>query len=239
MLVFGLVVAGVIGIVRTALPPSGFSPESKAVQQRIGPGSGFSPEQIEQKKAIAADGKVPSELTGSVAIEIDARSSYVPQTFMTPPEIGTLPTTGFADSPRQRRSGKAGNSKAVRKHADVEFIVPTFFQSIPPPLFVMEMAGNSGEPTKLADVPGLTASEETAVEKAGEMFFDGLTAAPTTDPDSAEYSQWWDASQQRSESYLRAMLGWSRYNTLNAAAAKAWLAEISPPAPAIEASDDL
>jgi len=63
--------------------------------------------------------------------------------------------------------------------------------------------------------PGLA-----AIARAQEMFQKGVAASPSKDPNSEAYFNTWQGAAQRSDGFLRAMLGWSAFNTLSAEAAR-------------------
>ena len=87
-------------------------------------------------------------------------------------------------------------------------------------MFVIELEEHqdvAGSPVRKVALTGI---EREAVQLAGERFFEGLEAAPTQEASDPEYEAWWDASKIRSEEFLKAMLGWSRFNALTGEAAR-------------------
>jgi len=66
----------------------------------------------------------------------------------------------------------------------------------------------------------LSPSGQAAIARAQEMFQKDVAASPSQDPGSADYFDRWQVAAQRSDDFLRAMLGWSAFNTLSAEAAR-------------------
>lgn len=99
------------------------------------------------------------------------------------------------------------------------FEVPAGLEADLLPVFVREMQKGTAE-TGPGVWAGLGTEEEQAVQQAGVRFFEGLAASPVQDAEHPEYKAWWEASRIRSEEQLKALLGWGRYNGLNAEAAK-------------------
>ncbi|MEZ5327622.1 MAG: hypothetical protein R3F19_21460 [Verrucomicrobiales bacterium] len=228
-IVIALALIGIMGGIFTFLPPDRSAPESRTARLAGKSHSWLPPrENGELILAEAADALARPEFLLEKIEERNVESIAPPKLPAVPEPLHEVrppvPTTPFSKSKVDQRKSKRRKGDIARHNEILSFAVPSQFETVPPPLFVMEMTTaleqqNESDGTR----QNLTAAEQTAIDKAGEMFFDGLTAAPTTEPDSEEYARWWDASRQRSENYLRAMLGWARYNTLSAEAAQTWV----------------
>jgi len=73
----------------------------------------------------------------------------------------------------------------------------------------------------------MTPSAQAAIARAQEMFQKDVAASPSQDPNSDAYFENWQASAQRSDDFLRSMLGWSAFNTLSAEAARVTYEQIA------------
>lgn len=142
----------------------------------------------------------------------------------------------------RHRAWLTAKTRKDRPHAGLtEFPVPVSLASLPLPVYLVHRtpavsaaeAGeipNSGtassEPATdrrqdstvgEATISNAAVAEATAIEHAEGLFFDAMTAAPVVEAESPEYAEWWNAAQFRSDEYLRATLGWDRFNRLTAA----------------------
>lgn len=92
------------------------------------------------------------------------------------------------------------------------------------PIVAAEVVENAPLPVALAlsnlDSSRFSPQEQSAVQSVQRSFAAAIAAAPSQDPDSPEYFDYWKSASYLHDEQLRITLGWVSFNKLSALAAQ-------------------